>query len=116
MVEETFDNSVVLSTADAIILLTMIDAYRERYRVKDDSAMAAVLGKQAMAAAQLSNIEAWITGLRKQHCGPVHPTDTEMLLTLCAATLRPLRPTPALGELGQFKGVDKLLRYLRGEI
>jgi hypothetical protein len=116
VVEETPANDVVLSTADAVILLTMLDAYRERYRVKNDPAMAVVLGAQAKNKVKLSDIEAWVESLRKQHCGPEQPEDTEMLLTLCAATLRPLRRTPALGEAGRFKGIDELLRYLRGEI
>lgn len=43
VVEETpSKNDVALLTADAVILLTMLDGYRERYRVKDDQAMAAV--------------------------------------------------------------------------
>ena len=116
MVEEIFDNSGLLSTADAIILLTMIDAYRERYRVKDDPAIAVVLWAQAKDGVNLSDIEAWVERLRQHHCGPEHPQDTEMLLTLCARTLRPLRRTPALGDSGCFKGGDELLRYLRGEI
>lgn len=116
VVEKTPGNDVVLSTADAVILLTMIDAYRERYCVKDDAAMAVVLWEQAKNKVKLSDIEAWVESLRKQHCGPEHPQDTEMLLALCAATLRPLRRTPALGESGRFKGIDELLRYLRGEI
>lgn len=114
--EKTPGNDVVLSTADAVILLTMIDAYRERYRVKDDAAMAVVLWEQAKNKVKLSDIEAWVESLRKQHCGPEQPEDTEILLTLCVATLRPLRRTPALGESGRFKGIDELLRYLRGEI
>ncbi len=114
--EETPGNDVMLSTADAVILLTMLDAYRERYRVKDDQAMTVVLREQAEEAVKLGDIEAWVKGLRKQHCGPAHPQDTEMLLTLCAATLRPLRRTPMLGESGRFKGSDELLRYLRGKI
>jgi hypothetical protein len=116
VVEETPANDVVLSTADAVILLTMIDAYRERYCVKDDSAMVVVLWEQAKDKVKLSDIETWIESLRKQHCGPEQPEDTEMFLTLCAATLRPLRRTPTLGESGRFKGIDELLRYLRGEI
>lgn len=116
MVEEIFDNGGSLTTADAVILLTMIDAYRERYRVKDDPAMVVVLWEQAKDRVNLSDIEAWIERLRKHHCGPEHPQDTEMLLTLCARTLRPLRRAPALGESGRFHGGDELLRYLRGEI
>ncbi len=116
MVEETFDNGGLLSTADAIILLTMSDAYRERYRVKDDQAVALALWKQAKDGVKLSDIKAWVERLRQHHCGPEHPQDTEMLLTLCAQTLRPFRRTPTLGESGQFKGSDELLRYLRGEI
>jgi hypothetical protein len=44
---------VALSTADAVILLTMIDAYQERYRVKDDPAIATVLRNQAKDAVKL---------------------------------------------------------------
>ncbi len=116
VVEETPENGVVLSTADAVILLTMIDAYRERYRVKDDSAMAVVLWEQAKDKVKLSDIKTWVESLRKQHCGPEQSEDTEMFLTLCAVTLRPLRRTPALNESGRFKGSDEVLRYLRGEI
>jgi hypothetical protein len=107
---------MTLTTADAVILLTMIDAYRDRYRVKDDLAMAVVLRQQADDAVNLGDIKIWLEGLRKQHCGPEHPQDIEMLLTLCAATLRPLRPAPALGESGRFRKSDDLLQYLRGEI
>lgn len=116
VVEETPANDVVLSTADAVILLTMIDVYRERYRVKDAPAMTVVLWKQAKDKVKLSDIEAWVESLRKQHCGPDHPQETEMLLTLCAGILRTLRRTPALGESGRFKRSADLLRYLRGEI
>ncbi|MGB3310573.1 MAG: hypothetical protein WBG32_18930 [Nodosilinea sp.] len=116
VVEEILTNDVVLSIADAVILLTMIDAYRERYRVKDDPAMAVVLWEQAKDEVKLSNIEAWLGILRNQHCGPERLHDTEMLLTLCAAALRPLHRIPALGESGRFKGSNELLRYLRGEI
>jgi hypothetical protein len=77
VVQKTPGKGVVLSTADVVILLTVIDAYRERYRVKDDPAMAAVLRGRAKDAVNLLDIEAWVEGLRKQHSGPKHSQDSE---------------------------------------